>query len=234
MYTPDAGSVTLDGRAVGGLTPGAITQAGIGRSFQITNLFPSLTVAENVRLAGQSRDAKRFGFWTAAKDLEQVNSEATEMIRTMGLAGIERAEAGSLSYGGQRLLDMGLALATRPRILLLDEPLAGLAAAERQRIAALVKNLSGEIPVLFVEHDIDRVFAIADRVTVMNEGKILVDGSVEDARGNDKVREVYIGSGAATIAAKPRPSAAEPAPLLVMNGVDTFYGKSHILHGVSL
>jgi branched-chain amino acid transport system ATP-binding protein len=181
MYTPDAGSVTLDGRAVGGLTPGAITQAGIGRSFQITNLFPSLTVAENVRLAVQSRDRKRFGFWTAAKDLEQVNSEATEMMRTMGLAGIERAEAGSLSYGGQRLLDMALALATRPRILLLDEPLAGLAAAERERVGRLIKQISIDMPVLLVEHDIDRVFQLADAVTVMNDGHVLVDGTVTPA-----------------------------------------------------
>ena len=119
------------------------------------------------------------------------------MIAYLGLTGIEQAEAASLSYGGQRLLDMGLALATRPRILLLDEPLAGLAAAERQRIAALVKTVSAEIPVLLVEHDIDRVFQIADHVTVMNEGRVLVDGTVETARNDTKVREVYIGSGAA-------------------------------------
>jgi len=234
LFPPDGGTIVLDNRSIAGLKPEDITAAGVGRSFQITNLFGGLTVEENLRLAVQARHAKRFDPWTACTALADVTAETRELTAFLGLAGIERAEAAALSYGGQRLLDMGLALATRPRILLLDEPLAGLAAAERQRIAALVKNLSGEIPVLFVEHDIDRVFAIADRVTVMNEGKILVDGSVEDARGNDKVREVYIGSGAATIAAKPRPSAAEPAPLLVMNGVDTFYGKSHILHGVSL
>jgi ABC-type branched-subunit amino acid transport system ATPase component/ABC-type branched-subunit amino acid transport system permease subunit len=233
MYTPDAGSVTLDGRAVGGLTPGAITQAGIGRSFQITNLFPSLTVAENVRLAVQSRDRKRFGFWTAAKDLEQVNSEATEMIRTMGLAGIERAEAGSLSYGGQRLLDMALALATRPRILLLDEPLAGLAAAERERVGRLIKQISIDMPVLLVEHDIDRVFQLADAVTVMNDGHVLVDGTVEDARSSPSVQEVYIGSGTHALAGKSRPSAAQPQSLLTLEGVNTLYGKSHILHDVA-
>ena len=112
--------------------------------------------------------------------LSDVTAETTELISYLGLTGIEQAEAASLSYGGQRLLDMGLALATRPRILLLDEPLAGLAAAERQRIAALVKTISAEIPVLLVEHDIDRVFQIADHVTVMNEGRVLVDGSVDD------------------------------------------------------
>ena len=127
---------------------------------------------------------------------------------------MERAEAGALSYGGQRLLDMGLALATKPRVLLLDEPLAGLAAAERQRIGDIIKRISSDMPVLLVEHDIDRVFQIADAVTVMNEGQVLVDGTVEDARSSPKVQEVYIGSGAATLAAKPRESAAEPATLL--------------------
>src|SRR6266849_2572311 len=135
--------------------------------------------------------------------------------------------------GGQRLLDLGLALATRPRVLLLDEPLAGLAVAERQRIAALMKTVSAEIPVLFVEHDIDRVFQIADRVTVMNEGRILVDGTVEVARNSAQVRAVYIGSGAAAVAAKPRVSAAQPRELLAVERIDTFYGKSHILNAVS-
>ena len=109
---------------------------------------------------------------------------------------------------------MGLALATKPRLLLLDEPLAGLAAAERQRIGDIVKRISADIPVLLVEHDIDRVFQIADAVTVMNEGKVLVDGTVEDARQSPRVQEVYIGSGAASVAAKPRESAAEPATVL--------------------
>ena len=111
--------------------------------------------------------------------------------------------------------------------------MAGLAAAERQRIAALVKTVSAEIPVLFVEHDIDRVFQIADRVTVLNEGRVLVDGTVEMARNDAKVREVYIGSGTATIAATPRASAARSEQLLAIDGIDTFYGKSHILNGVS-
>jgi branched-chain amino acid transport system ATP-binding protein/branched-chain amino acid transport system permease protein len=233
MYAPDSGSVMLDGRPVGGLSPGAITQAGIGRSFQITNLFPALTVAENVRLAVQSRDPKRFDFWTAAESLSGVNIESTEIIRTMGLAGIEHAEAGSLSYGGQRLLDMTLALATKPRVLLLDEPLAGLAAAERERVGRLIKQISGDIPILLVEHDIDRVFEFADAVTVMNEGKVLVDGTVEDARSSPKVQEVYIGSGAHALAGKVRLTAAQPQPLLVLNGINTLYGKSHILYDVA-
>jgi branched-chain amino acid transport system ATP-binding protein/branched-chain amino acid transport system permease protein len=234
LYPPDSGSITLDGHSIAGLKPENITAAGVGRSFQITNLFSGLSAQENLRLAVQARSAKRFAVWTSAESLADVTADTAELIAFLGLSGIERAEAASLSYGGQRLLDMGLALATRPRILLLDEPLAGLAVAERERIAALVKTLSAEIPVLFVEHDIDRVFRIADRVTVMNEGRVLVDGTVEDARGDAKVREVYIGSGAAALAAKPRASAAEATPLLVVDKVDTFYGKSHILNAVSL
>jgi branched-chain amino acid transport system ATP-binding protein/branched-chain amino acid transport system permease protein len=234
LFPPDSGTITLDGRSIAGLKPENITAAGVGRSFQITNLFSGLSAQENLRLAVQARSAKRFAVWSSTESLADVTADTAELIAFLGLSGIEQAEAASLSYGGQRLLDMGVALATRPRILLLDEPLAGLAVAERERIAALVKMLSAEIPVLFVEHDIDRVFRIADRVTVMNEGKVLVDGSVEDARGDAKVREVYIGSGAAALAAKPRASAAEATPLLVVDKIDAFYGKSHILNAVSL
>ena len=120
------------------------------------------------------------------------------------MSGIERADAGTLSYGGQRLLDMGLALASGPRVLLLDEPLAGLAAAERERVANLIKRISADIPVLLVEHDIDRVFALADRVTVMNNGRVLVDGTADDARQSKAVQEIYIGTGVAALAARPR------------------------------
>ena len=234
LYRPDAGSVTLDGREVGGLEPHAITRAGIGRSFQITNLFPGLSVQENIRLAVQARHPNHFSPWRNALSVREIADDTTELLRWTGLSGIEQAEAGSLSYGGQRLLDMGLALATRPRVLLLDEPLAGLAAAERERVGDLIKSLSADIPVLLVEHDIDRVFRLADRVTVMADGAVLVDGSVADARDDEKVQAVYLGSGTAAIAAKPRASAAAKDDLLVMTGVNTFYGKSHILNGVDL
>src|SRR6185295_17775395 len=230
LFPPDGGTIELAGRSIAGLRPEDITTAGVGRSFQITNLFLALSVAENLRLAVQARHRHRFAVWRSVHALTDVAGETAELIGFLGLSGVEHAEAGSLSYGGQRLLDMGLALATAPRILLLDEPLAGLAVAERQRIAALMKTVSSEIPVLFVEHDIDRVFQIADHVTVMNEGRILVDGTVETARNDAKVREVYIGSGAATLAAAPRASAAGSQALLTVEGIDTFYGKSHILN----
>ena len=130
---------------------------------------------------------------------------------------------------------MGLALAGAPRVLLLDEPLAGLAAAERERVAQLIKRISADLPVLLVEHDIDRVFALADRVTVMNDGKVLVDGNAADARDSQAVREVYIGSGTARARRNGRAASAERAAapaLLTLDAVDAFYGKSHIVKDV--
>lgn len=233
MFAPDAGRIKLDGRDIGGFNPEKITSAGIGRSFQITNLFPSLSVEENIRLAVQARHPHRLNGWRNAHTLTGVHKETAELMQWTGLAGAENAEAGSLSYGGQRLLDMGLALATKPRILLLDEPLAGLAAAERTRVGDLIKSLSHDIPVLLVEHDIDRVFRLADHVTVMNDGHVLVNGTVEDARSSQEVQDVYLGSGNQAIAAKPRESAASTEVLLTLDKVDTFYGKSHILNNVS-
>jgi ABC-type branched-subunit amino acid transport system ATPase component/ABC-type branched-subunit amino acid transport system permease subunit len=233
MFRPDAGTVMLAGRPITGLAPERITRAGVGRSFQITNLFGSLDVMENVRLAVQARDRRRFWFWADARGIENVNLETAAVMRTMGLAGMEGAQAASLSYGGQRLLDMALALATKPRVLLLDEPLAGLAAAERDRVGRLIKSISAEIPVLLVEHDIDRVFALADAVTVMNNGEVLVDGSVADARDSPRVQEVYIGSGTHALAARAGESAAKETILLAVSNVNTFYGKSHILRDVA-
>ena len=233
LYPPDEGTVSLMGEPIAGHTPEEIAHAGIGRSFQITNLFPALSVAENIRLAVQARHPRRFDPFTPALSITSINVEADAITRYLGLAGIEKAEAGLLSYGGQRLLDMGVALATAPRVLLLDEPLAGLAAAERERIGAIIKRISADLPVLLVEHDIDRVFQLADHVTVMNEGKVLLDGTVEDARQSAKVQEVYIGSGAAHIASRPRETTARVNALLTAENVNTFYGKSHILNDVS-
>ena len=233
MFAPDRGTIRLAGQSIEGRTPEEVTKAGIGRSFQITNLFGSLTVVENVRLAVQARHARRFSVWTNAASLDDVNRDTEEVLRTMGLAGVEPVPAALLSYGGQRLLDMALALATRPRVLLLDEPLAGLAAAERERVGHLIKGISADLPVLLVEHDIDRVFALADAVTVMNDGEVLVDGSVADARDSPRVQAVYIGAGSHALAEHPRASAAQTSTLLALEGVNTYYGKSHILRDVS-
>src|SRR6201747_999366 len=134
MYPPDEGTVSLLGHPIAGETPEEIATAGIGRSFQITNLFPALSVGENIRLAAQARHPRRFDPIANALSIDAINTETDAAIRYLGLAGIEKAEAGTLSYGGQRPLDMGVALATAPRVLLLDEPLAGLFAGGRGRV----------------------------------------------------------------------------------------------------
>ncbi|WP_312525857.1 branched-chain amino acid ABC transporter ATP-binding protein/permease [Paracoccus sp. (in: a-proteobacteria)] len=233
MFPPSEGSVTLMGRPVAGLRADQIAEMGMGRSFQITSLFPELSVGENMRLAIQAGDRARMNPWTNAESIARINEKAREIILWVGLAGMEGAKANSLSYGGQRLLDLGLALANHPRILLADEPLAGLSVAERERVGNLIKQVSADVPVLLVEHDIDRVFNLADHVTVMNEGKVLLDGSVQDARNSDKVREIYIGSGTAAVAATAHHGTVG-APICTFDKVNVHYGKSHILHDVSL
>jgi ABC-type branched-subunit amino acid transport system ATPase component len=206
---------------------------GLARSFQITSLFPSLSVWEHLRLAVQARSARRFDALRAAASLEEVNAETRELVKFLGLEGVEGAAVSNLSYGGQRLVEIGVALAAKPRALLLDEPLAGLAAAERSRITALIRGLARHMAVLLVEHDIDRVFAIADKVTVMNEGKVLVEGDADTVRAHPEVQRVYIGGGKPPAPAGEVRALAEAAPILRVEGIDTFYGKSHILHEVS-
>src|SRR5262249_27370705 len=140
-----------------------------------------------------------------------------------------------LSYGGQRLVDLGIALGSKPQVLLLDEPLAGLAAAERERVSNLVKNVAQNIPVLIVEHDIDRVLGFSHQGTVMNPGEILMTGPPKAVRADRRVQEVYTGTGMPAVAhSATRSVAQDSAPVLRFAGVNTFYGKSHILHDATL
>lgn len=233
LHPLDDGNLRLGQLDISSMPPAQRTQAGIGRSFQITNLFPGLTVRENVRLALQAKTKQRLNPWCCAASLTVLNKETDGLMLAMGLQGIDAAEAGSLSYGGQRLLDMAIALGTKPQLLLLDEPLAGLAAAERKRVGSLIHAISKQLPVLLIEHDIDRVFSIADAVTVMHEGKVLIDGTVEDARNSPEVQTIYIGSGSESMASKPRVSARGSQELLRCESVNTFYSKSHIIRDVS-
>ena len=234
MFPPDAGTIRLGADDIAGLPPDRICRAGIGRSFQITNLFPTLPIEENIRLAVQARHPRRFDLWTSARSIAQIEAETAALIGYLGLEGIERAEAGALSYGGQRLLDMGLALATRPRLLLLDEPLAGLAdgraRARRRADQEALRRRSGAAG--RARHR-PRVPPRRPR-DGHERGQVLVDGTVEDARSSKRVQEVYIGSGAAHVASKARVSAAGDKPLLTIDRINTFYGKSHILTDVSL
>src|SRR5258706_7358428 len=233
LYPPESGTLVFRGEPLARLTPDRFAALGIARSFQVTNLFQGLTVFENIRLGVQARDPKRFNPWVAKEDLAGVNAETGELIRFLGLVGVEEATVSSLSYGGQRLMEIGLALTARAKLLLLDEPLAGLAAAERERIVAMIKTLSRHVGVLLVEHDIDRVFEFAERITVMANGKVLIEGSAAEVSGDRQVQEVYLGSGRKVVM-ESRTGADAGGVLLALEGVNTYYGKSHILHDVSL
>jgi ABC-type branched-subunit amino acid transport system ATPase component/ABC-type branched-subunit amino acid transport system permease subunit len=234
MFAPDHGTVALAGQPISGLSPEGVMAHGLARSFQITSLFPSLTVWEHLRLGVQARSPSRLHPLRRASALTAVNEETRELVRFLGLEGVEEVAVSSLSYGGQRLVEIGVALAARPRALLLDEPLVGLAAAERERITELIRGLTRHMAVLLVEHDIDRVFAIADKITVMNEGKVLVEGDADTVRTHPEVQRVYIGGGKPHAAAREPGREAAGAPILRVECINTFYGKSHILHDVSL
>ena len=157
LFTPDKGEVRLYGQNIQGMSAHDISMQGLARSFQITNLFKGLTIYENLRLSLQARHPGRYNMWRDVDSYVSVQTQTTELVRYLGLEGIDTVPAGSMSYGGQRLVDMGIALGCHPRVLLLDEPLAGLAAAERERVTHLVQTIQHHIPVLIVEHDLDRV-----------------------------------------------------------------------------
>jgi ABC-type branched-subunit amino acid transport system ATPase component/ABC-type branched-subunit amino acid transport system permease subunit len=235
LYQPQAGTVVYDGKTLHTLPTEAFPRLGIARSFQVTNLFENLSVGENIRLAVQARHPSRFNPWSRADRVPEVVAETQELMRFTGLAGLDEVLVADLSGGGKRLLEIGLALASCPRVLLLDEPLAGLAAAERDRIAKLILTLSGQMAILMVEHDIDLAFDIARHIIVMHDGRVLADGTPEEVRNHPEVQRVYLGRGTAGLAlpeARPLPEAQ--APLLKLEAVNTFYGSSHILHDVSL
>ncbi len=233
-HAQSAGRVTLLGNEIQGRDPAEICHAGLARSFQITSLFEGLTIEENLRLSAQAKHPARFNFWTNVDDFEGINRDTEELLKFLGLEGIEDIRAGDLSYGGQRLVDLGIALASRPQILLLDEPLAGLSAAERERVSRLVQTMAQNIPVLIVEHDIDRILGFADEVTVMNDGQLLVSAKPAEIRTNEHVQQIYTGSGAAAIAARKTTFEAQPGTVLKVSEINTFYGKSHILNDASL
>ncbi len=235
-YEADGGELLFLDRPMTKASPDILSQAGIGRSFQITNLFPDLTVFENLRLGVQSRHSSAFNMWRDARSIDEINSETASLVEFLGMKGLEDTEVSSLSYGGQRLLEIGVALAARPRFLLLDEPLVGLAEQERERIVGLIKSLSAYISILLIEHDIDRVFSFSDSITVMNQAAVLVSGTPDQIRDNKEVQAAYLGSGRALIEFQSQlDSAIElDTKLLQLDTINTFYGKSHILNDVSL
>jgi ABC-type branched-subunit amino acid transport system ATPase component len=232
LYRPDTGEVRLNGRDFHRLPAHRICEQGVARSFQITNLFRKLSIYENLRLSLQARHPGRFNAWRDVDGYPKVHAETRELVRFLGLTGIEEIESGALSYGGQRLLDLGIALGSKPQVLLLDEPLAGLAAAERDRVSGLIRDVAAAIPVLIVEHDIDRVLGFSQRVTVMNQSEVLMTGTPGEVRTDRRVQEIYTGTGTPPVTGRAG-EAASSKQLLRVDRLNAFYGKSHILNDVA-
>jgi branched-chain amino acid transport system ATP-binding protein len=235
LFPADAGTIRLSGRDIQGVPSHLICHHGLARSFQITNLFRGLSIYENLRLSLQAQSAGRYNIWRDIGSYGEIHAETAELIKFLGLEGIEAIEGGELSYGGQRLVDLGIALGSKPQVLLLDEPLAGLAAAERERVSNLIRNVAATIPVLIVEHDIDRVLGFSQQVTVMNQGEVLMTGAPPAVRADRRVQEIYTGRGIPEIAHSRTDEARQnAAQVLRFADVNTFYGKSHILNDATL
>ena len=193
---PDSGSVHFAGQDVTGLSMHERVRAGMARSYQITNVFPSLCARDNVALAVQGRadTGSSFRFWRPVAAETALFAEAESWLAQVGLADKADAVAGSLSHGEQRALELAMALATKPRVLLLDEPMAGMGAADSERMTRLLATLKTEAALLLVEHDMDAVFALADRITVMTYGRVIATGTPAEIRANQVVRDAYLGT----------------------------------------
>jgi branched-chain amino acid transport system ATP-binding protein len=191
---PTTGSIHIDGHDVTGWSNWRIARSGVGRSFQRTNLMLDMMVLENVRLAAQASVPARRLLHRLRRDRESI-SEALVALSRVGLSDAAGRIAGTLSHGQLRQLEIGVALAARPKVLLLDEPLAGMGPEESETFAALLRELARDHAVLLVEHDMDVVFAVAHRMTVMLDGKVLECGSPEAIRASPKVRDAYLGHG---------------------------------------
>jgi branched-chain amino acid transport system ATP-binding protein len=187
------GSVRFAGRDVTRLRTHRRAALGIGRTYQITNLFPGLTVEENVRLAVQSLDRRKFSMLGSAMPKGAEAERVDETLMTSGLAARRRDPTRTLSYGEQRQLEFALALASKPALLLLDEPAAGLSAAERLVMAATISALPRTLTLVLIEHDIELALSLVDHVTCMHNGTVLVEGSPDAIRANERVQQVYLG-----------------------------------------
>jgi branched-chain amino acid transport system ATP-binding protein len=192
---PDSGKVMLNGRDITGAAPYRICRMGVGRSFQRTNIFAKLTVFENLQAAFIVHHRRGPNLWSRAGSLYR--DEAMNLLRSIGLGAQENTIAGTLSYGNQKQVELGLALASDPRVLLLDEPTAGMSATETHDTIALLKRIAEErdLTLLFTEHDMEVVFSIAQKIAVLHQGRIIAEGLPETVRANDEVRRVYLGHG---------------------------------------
>ena len=196
QLAPDSGSVRLEGREIVGLAPREVFRRGVGRTFQITETFASMTVRENVQMALLSRHRRLREWWTPAAELYR--EDASRLLARVGMLEQAPRACAVLAYGDLKRVELAMALAGEPRLLLMDEPTAGMAAAERLELMALVASVARErsIAVLFTEHDMDVVFAHADRVLVLHRGRLIAQGAPGEVRASAEVREVYLGTAA--------------------------------------
>ncbi len=190
---PTAGSVTLAGADVTGWKPERISRQGLGRSYQKTNIFLPFSVWENVRLAAQSRSQHATRWLSRATGFADTNTRAGRALELAGLQGRRDAIAGTISHGEQRQLEIAMTLATEPRVLLLDEPLAGMGTAEAERMVALLQRIKPDHAIMLVEHDMDAVFTLADRLTVMVNGQVIASGTPPEVRADVNVQSAYLG-----------------------------------------
>jgi branched-chain amino acid transport system ATP-binding protein len=191
---PSGGRIVFEGRPIAGLPPHAVARRGLSRSFQRTNLFPRLAVLENLRLAAAAGSEGSYNLFGRVERVTAPLARARETAAAVGLAERLDTVAGQLSYGEQRQLEVGVALATRPKLLLLDEPTAGMSPEETQRMTRMLEGLPREVTLLIIEHDMDVVASLADRVTVLHYGEVLTEGTFDEVKRDPRVYEVYLGS----------------------------------------
>ena len=194
--TPTAGRIAVFGRDVTRMPPHRRAALGLSRTFQINDLFPSLTIFENMMLAAHALLPSKLMPLRPIRSYSAQCARAREVLAAVGLDGREDAVVRTLSHGVQRKLEIAMALAGRPRLLLLDEPAAGLSPAESHHVVALLQKLDPAMSVVIIEHDMDVAFRVAERVTVLHNGKVLADGSRDEVKVNPRVAEIYLGSGA--------------------------------------
>ena len=193
---PDAGAIRFAGEDITRLSAPKRSRKGLARSFQITSIFPEFTALENVALAVQAHAGHSFRFWRAAREDPSLTQPARKILEEVGLHGRIDIIASTLSHGEHRQLEVAMALATQPRLLLLDDPMAGMGIEESERMIALLASLKGRLTIILVEHDMDAVFRLADRISVLVYGRIIATDSPEKIKLNEEVRKAYLGEEA--------------------------------------